>query len=75
MDTRGDSHVFYSRKVTLAISKLLLLSSRFDTILQVNQVLGWEPKPYYNITEVREHSTMPRLLKEKIGEYMTINLE
>ena len=31
--------------------------------------MGWEPEPYYNITEVREHSSMPRLLKEKIGEF------
>jgi len=35
-------------------------------LLKVNQVLGWEPEPYYNITEVRKHSSMPNLLKAKI---------
>ena len=35
---------------------------------QVNQVFGWEPEPYYNITEVRGHSSMPKILKDRIGD-------
>ena len=34
-------------------------------------MLGWEPEPYYNLTEVREHPSMPKLLKEKIGDFMS----
>jgi len=34
--------------------------------IKINKVFGWEPEPYYNITEVENHPKMPIQLKEKI---------
>ena len=34
-------------------------------------MFGWEPEPYYNISEVRGLVEMPRGLKDHIGAYMT----
>lgn len=33
----------------------------------MNKVYGWEPEPFYNVTEVLNHPTMPLWLKTKIG--------
>ena len=35
-------------------------------LLKMNKVVGWEPDPYYNITEVEGLQTMPRKLKNTI---------
>jgi hypothetical protein len=31
-------------------------------------VYGWDPDPYYNMTEVRENEEMPQQLKDLIGK-------
>lgn len=33
----------------------------------MNNVFGWIPEPFYNLTEVELHPTMPEGLKGKIG--------
>ncbi len=33
----------------------------------MNRMYGWEPEPYYNITEVRQLPKMPVWLKDNIG--------
>jgi len=35
-------------------------------IVKLNKVFGWQPEPYYNITEVAEHPRMPQQMKDKI---------
>ena len=42
-------------------------SKRFVLYFQVNRVFGWEPEPYYNISEVRGLVEMPRGLRDHIG--------
>ena len=39
-------------------------------LFQMNKVYGWEPEPFYNVTEVQNHPTMPSWLKAKIGKAM-----
>ena len=31
-------------------------------------MFGWEPEPYYNLTEVEEHPTMPQTVKNNISK-------
>jgi len=35
-------------------------------LLKVNKVVGWEPQPYYNLTEIQLLEQMPDTLKENI---------
>ncbi len=35
----------------------------------MNKLYGWEPEPYYNLTEIRALERMPDWLKDKIGLY------
>ena len=35
-------------------------------LLKMNKVVGWEPEPYYNLTEVERLEKMPRKLKDNI---------
>jgi len=35
-------------------------------IVKLNRVFGWQPEPYYNVTEVASHPDMPDSLKQKI---------
>jgi len=35
-------------------------------MLKLNRVYGWYPEPYYNMTEVERHPTMPKSLKTTI---------
>jgi len=35
-------------------------------VVKLNKVFGWEPEPFYNITEVQQHPQMPDQLKGKI---------
>jgi len=39
-------------------------------IVKMNRVLGWEPEPYYNLTEINSLD-MPVWLKEYVGDYWT----
>ena len=32
-------------------------------LLKLNRVYGWQPEPYYNLTEIKNHPTMPKGLK------------
>lgn len=34
---------------------------------KVNRIYGWEPEPYYNLTEVQNLPDMPMDLKNRIG--------
>lgn len=34
----------------------------------MNQIVGWEPVPYYNITEINAIEEMPKYLKQRICE-------
>ena len=36
--------------------------------LRPTKLFDWEPKPFYNLTEVELHPTMPKIIKDKIGE-------
>lgn len=35
-------------------------------LLKLNRIYGWQPIPYYNITEVEQHPDMPKELKHHI---------
>ena len=34
----------------------------------MTRIYGWEPEPYYNISEIRSLETMPKTLKDVIGK-------
>jgi len=38
-------------------------------ILKMNKVYGWQPEPYYNITQIQSLPTMPDYLKTYISAY------
>jgi len=42
-------------------------------MIKLNKVYGWEPDPYYNITEIMELPKMPRQLKDHIQKIWTKN--
>jgi len=35
--------------------------------LKVNRVFGWEPEPFYNLTEIQQLQSMPTWLKTHIS--------
>jgi len=37
-------------------------------LLKLNRVYGWMPDPYYNLTEIKNHPTMPASLKVHINK-------
>ena len=34
--------------------------------LKMNRIYGWEPEPFYNLTDIESHPTMPTSLKQHI---------
>jgi len=42
-------------------------------IIKLNKIYGWEPEPYYNITEIMDLPKMPRQLKDHIMKVWTKN--
>ena len=39
----------------------------FDYFFQPTKLFDWEPDPYYNLTEVEHHPTMPKNVKNNIS--------
>ena len=35
-------------------------------LLKLNRIYGWEPQPFYNVTEAENHPLMPQQIKDKI---------
>lgn len=35
-------------------------------LIKLNRIYGWQPDPYYDLDEVRNHTTMPSVLKQAI---------
>ncbi|TRY79692.1 hypothetical protein TCAL_11006 [Tigriopus californicus] len=42
-------------------------------LCQMNQIVGWEPNPYYNITEINGIPEMPKYLKQRISKLWNKN--
>ena len=36
-------------------------------LFQPTKLFDWEPDPYYNLTEVEHHPTMPKSVKDSIS--------
>ena len=41
----------------------------------MNRIYGWEPEPYYNVTEIQSHPSMPQSLKDHIGKIWSENCQ
>ena len=54
--------------------KIIQCHCLFSSLVQVNRVFGWEPEPYYNISEVRGLVEMPQGLRDHIGGYLSLHI-
>ena len=39
----------------------------------MNRIYGWQPEPFYNMTEIENHEKMPKQLKNHISKIWTEN--